>query len=153
MLHKGKFTPKNRQKYKGDATNIIYRSSWERAFMNWCDTSSKVVKWNSEQIRIPYISSINNNKVRRYFVDFWLLLDDDKQYLVEIKPEKQTKKPQKPSVKTKKAIDNYLYAEMMYRNNIDKWMAGLEYCKKYGYSFIIMTENKLRNMGIPINGK
>ncbi|NDB85179.1 MAG: head completion protein, partial [Alphaproteobacteria bacterium] len=29
MAYKGKFNPKNPNKYKGDPTNIIYRSRWE----------------------------------------------------------------------------------------------------------------------------
>jgi hypothetical protein len=36
MFHKRKFTPTNPQKYSGDPTNIIMRSSWETKFANWC---------------------------------------------------------------------------------------------------------------------
>ena len=33
MAYKGKFKPKHTKKYKGDPTQIIYRSLWERKFM------------------------------------------------------------------------------------------------------------------------
>ena len=46
---KGRFKPKNPKKYKGDPSNIIFRSSWERDVMNWCDKNEKIVsKWSSE---------------------------------------------------------------------------------------------------------
>ena len=56
MAYKGKFKPKNRDKYKGNPTNIIYRSLWERRFMVYCDSNNSVVKWSSEEIVIPYRS-------------------------------------------------------------------------------------------------
>ena len=42
---KGSFIPKNKDKYKGDPYNIIYRSSWERRLMNWLDKNDNVVQW------------------------------------------------------------------------------------------------------------
>ena len=35
--YKGLFKPLNPQKYKGNHKNIIYRSSWEKRFMGYCD--------------------------------------------------------------------------------------------------------------------
>ena len=49
---KGKYTPKNPIKYKGDPTNIIYRSSWELKFMKWCDLREDVIEWQSEEFSI-----------------------------------------------------------------------------------------------------
>ena len=37
MSYKGIYRPSNPKKYKGDSKNIIYRSLWERKFMNYCD--------------------------------------------------------------------------------------------------------------------
>jgi hypothetical protein len=54
MKHKGKFTPINPQKYRGDATNIIYRSSWKRVML-WLDKHSQVISWSSEEV-VPYKS-------------------------------------------------------------------------------------------------
>ena len=45
MSYKGKFRPKNPKKYKGDPTNIIYRSLLERRFMVYCDDTPAIIKW------------------------------------------------------------------------------------------------------------
>ena len=41
MSYKGKYKPSYPQKYKGDPTNIIYRSLWERKFMVYCDNNER----------------------------------------------------------------------------------------------------------------
>ena len=35
--YQSKYTPMNPAKYKGDAKNIICRSSWEKRFCQYCD--------------------------------------------------------------------------------------------------------------------
>ena len=40
MSYKGKYNPRNPEKYKGNPHNIIYRSLWERKFMVYCDTNN-----------------------------------------------------------------------------------------------------------------
>ncbi len=57
--YKGRFRVANAAKYKGDITNIVYRSLWELKFMKWCDSSVSVVEWGSETVIIPYILSCN----------------------------------------------------------------------------------------------
>ena len=69
MFHKRKFTPTNPNKYSGDPTNIIMRSSWETKFANWCDMNPSVVTWKSEETIIPYRCQ-TDNRIHRYFVDF-----------------------------------------------------------------------------------
>ena len=53
--HKGKYSPRNPGKYRGDHTMIEYRSSWERMFMKWCDLREEVLKWSSEEMCIWYM--------------------------------------------------------------------------------------------------
>ena len=43
MSYKGKFKPANYKKYKGDPTNIVYRSLWELKFMTWCDKNESIL--------------------------------------------------------------------------------------------------------------
>ena len=50
MAYKGKFRPKNPQKYRGDPTKIIYRSLWERNCMRYFDENPNVLKWSSEEV-------------------------------------------------------------------------------------------------------
>ena len=45
---KSKYKPEYPRKYKGDASNIICRSSWERKFCRWCDLNENIVSWGSE---------------------------------------------------------------------------------------------------------
>ena len=82
-IYKGKFIPKNPTKYLGDFNSIIYRSSYELKFMNWCDRSNSIVGWVSEEIAIPYRNPLDN-KVHRYMVDFYIEVqekDKIKKYL------------------------------------------------------------------------
>ena len=75
MSYKGKYKPINVKKYKGDPTKVIYRSLLERRFMVYCDTNSSILQWNSEEVVIPYRSPLDN-RIHRYFVDFWIKFRD-----------------------------------------------------------------------------
>lgn len=137
--YQGKYTPKNPSKYKGDPTNVIYRSSWELKFMVWCDNHSQVVEWASEETVIPYICP-TDNRPHRYFVDFKIRVKEKdgslQTYLVEIKPDKQTRPPIPPKRKTKAFITEV----MTWGKNEAKWKAAEQYCKDRNYKFIILTE-------------
>ena len=41
--YSGKYKPLSPQKYKGNVSNIIYRSSWEKRFMIYCDKTRAVM--------------------------------------------------------------------------------------------------------------
>ena len=96
MSYKGKYYPSYPKKYKGDPTNIIYRSLWERKFMVYCDKNERILEWGSEEIALPYRSPVDN-RVHRYFPDFYIKVQENtgkiKRYLIEVKPLKQTTKP------------------------------------------------------------
>jgi len=142
MYHKRKYTPINPQKYVGDPTNIIMRSSWETRFALWCDNNPSVIKWNSEETVVPYVCPTDNRR-HRYFIDFRIQIRDKtgtlKTYLVEIKPDKQTRPPEVPSRKTKR----FLIEAATYMKNEAKWKAATQYAKDRGWEFIILTENHL----------
>ena len=42
MAYRGRYIPTHPKKYKGDPSNIIYRSLWERKFMVYCDRNEKM---------------------------------------------------------------------------------------------------------------
>jgi hypothetical protein len=140
--YKGKFKTKNPAKYKGDLGNIVYRSLWELRFMKWCDMNDSILEWGSEIVVVPYVSPVDN-KVHRYFVDFYIKVKDKlgniTKYLVEIKPERFTKPPEIPKRKTKKFIDEVF----QYGVNDAKWKAAFEYCLDRNMKFIILTEKDL----------
>ena len=142
MSYKGKYQPINPKKYRGDPTNIIYRSLWERKFMVYCDSNENILEWGSEEIALPYRSPIDN-KIHRYFPDFYIKVKESngsiKKYLIEIKPKKQTVEPIPQKRKTK----GYIYEVYEYAKNQAKWKAAEEFCKDRGYEFKILTEQDL----------
>ena len=139
MNYKGKFRPSNRQKYKGDITNIIYRSLWERNFMRYCDENKDIVEWGSEELIVPYISPLDN-KQHRYFPDFYIKTKNGDKFMVEIKPKKFTKPP-KPKKRITKA---YIHETKEWHRNQAKWKAARNVCEKLGWKFQIITEDHLK---------
>ena len=142
MSYKGRYSPSYPRKYKGNPSNIIYRSLWERKFMVYCDLNENILEWGSEEIVIPYRSPIDN-RVHRYFPDFYVKLKETtgktKKYIIEVKPKKQTKPPSRPKRQTK----GYLREVYEYARNQAKWEAAVDYCKDRLYEFKIMTEDEL----------
>lgn len=142
MAYKGKYSPSFPKKYKGDPTNIIYRSLWERKFMKYCDLNENILEWGSEEISLPYVSPVDN-RVHRYFPDFYIKVREQngqiKKYIIEIKPAKQTKEPEKK----KKITKGYVYEVVEYAKNQAKWQAAKEFCDDRQWEFKILTENEL----------
>jgi hypothetical protein len=139
---KSLFKPTKPKKYKGDARNIICRSSWERRFCNWCDTNESILEWGSEEFWIPYLSPIDN-RTHRYFPDFIIKVKestgDIKTYVIEVKPKRQTR----PPIKKKRVSKSYLYEIKTYSVNQAKWNAASEWCKDRKIEFKVLTENEL----------
>lgn len=144
--YKGQYFVKNREKYKGDAKKVTYRSSWEKFIMEMLDNNPEVKFWNSEEVVIPYFSNADGKK-RRYFMDFFVQFEDGSISLWEVKPLKETKPPVPPKRNTLKAKNTYLQSIYTWQVNIDKWKTTSELCKKKGWRFNIITESALRKMG------
>jgi len=142
MAYSGKYQPSFPKKYKGDPTNIIYRSLWERKFTRYCDLNENILEWGSEEIIVPYRSPVDR-RVHRYFPDFYIKIKESnniiKKYLIEIKPKKQTVPPKKPQRQTK----GYLREAYEYAKNQSKWAAAREYCADRGWEFKVITEIEL----------
>ena len=142
MAYRGKYYPSFPRKYKGDPTNIIYRSLWERKFMVYCDKNAKILEWGSEEIALPYISP-HDSRVHRYFPDFYIKVQENtgkiKRYLIEVKPKKQTKPPAKPKRQTK----GYIREAFEYARNQAKWKAAREFCADRQWEFKVVTEKEL----------
>jgi len=142
MSYKGKFRPSNVKKYRGDPTNIIYRSLWELRFMKYCDSNENILEWGSEEFWIPYLSPLDA-RVHRYFPDFYIKVrektGDIKKYVIEIKPKKQCTEPKVQTKKTKK----YIYEVTEYAKNQAKWKAAREFCEDRRWEFKVLTEDDL----------
>ena len=110
--------------------------------MVYCDLNENILEWGSEEIAIPYRSPIDN-KVHRYFPDFYVKLKETtgkiKKYIIEVKPKKQLKPPVKPKRQTK----GYIREAFEYARNQAKWKAAREYCADRMWEFKVITEKEL----------
>jgi hypothetical protein len=141
--YQGKFRPKNPSKYKGNPTNIQYRSGWELKLMNYLDTHPEVIQWSSEEVVIPYKSPVDR-RIHRYFPDFvYTSVRNGKRdtVMVEIKPYAQTVPP--ALAEGKKVDRRYKTKVITYGINDAKWRAAREFCADRGWQFRIMTEYDL----------
>jgi hypothetical protein len=140
--YSGRYKVKNTLKYKGDVSNVVFRSMWDRNCFAWCDDNSEIKEWSSEEIVVPYFYDVDK-RYHRYFVDLKITFNNGKTILVEIKPEKEAQLPKRPD-KSKR----YLNEALTYVKNQNKWKAASEFAKDQGWSFEIWTEKTLQNMGI-----
>ncbi len=137
MAYSGRFKPTNPEKYIGDHTNIIYRSSWECRVMSWLDKNPDILSWGSEELIIPYKSPVDG-RFHRYFPDF-IVKTRNKTLIIEVKPERETKEPKL----RKRVTKQYLQEVMTYGVNQSKWKAAEEYCLDRGWEFKVITEKHL----------
>lgn len=125
---------------KGKET-CVYRSSWELACFNYLDGNPNIECWGSEIVKIPYKSRLDalqgKNKVRNYFMDIFFKTVTGNCYIIEIKPDKETRPPSDTANKTK-----WWYHDMQtFLLNQDKWNAATIYAKEKGWMFQIWTEH------------
>ena len=132
---RGKFSPKNQEKYVGTKTPT-YRSSWEHAFMRLCDEHPNVYQWASESIKIPYRHPFTG-QYTHYVPDFIMVYKNKGgtkiAELVEIKPKSQTILEKARSSKDKSVIIL----------NRAKWMAAGEWAKRKGMRFRVLNEDSI----------
>ena len=141
MAYKGKYRPSHPRKYKGDPTEITFRSLWERKFMIYCDSNVNVLEWASEEIAIPYRGP--DGKPHRYFPDFYMKVKESNgliyRYIIEVKPLKQCAPPKKPKSQTK----GYIREAFEYARNQAKWKEAREWCADRQWEFKVVTEKEL----------
>ena len=125
----GKFALKNPTKYVGRKTPT-YRSSWEFAFMKFCDESPSVSKWASESVKIPYRNPLTG-KHTVYVPDFLIQYSDKNGRphveLIEVKPDNQT---------MKENVGRDKWRQAQYIQNVAKWEAARAWCKQKKIFFI-----------------
>jgi hypothetical protein len=137
----GFYKLKNPEKYKGNVNNIVYRSSWELKVLKWLDNNPSVIWFSSEELIIPYFSPVDNRQ-HRYFPDFVINIKNKdgvkKTYVIEVKPEHQTKVPTQ-----KRRTKKYIQEAATYVVNQSKWRAADKFCQDHGWEFRILTEREL----------
>lgn len=139
---KKRFTPKHPEKYMGDASNIIIRSSWELRVFQFCDNNPNIFKWGSEEIEIKYMKpTIQGFKPARYYPDLYVEYVDRegeiRKELIEVKPEKFTRASRSRNQATK-AFEN-----MQYIVNSAKFNAANNWCQQNGIKFSVLSEKSI----------
>jgi hypothetical protein len=128
----GKYQVKNVDKYMGKRLPS-YRSSWEFAFMSFCDNNPAVLNWTSESIKIPYFNPVSG-KNTIYVPDFLIVYVDANQRkhteLVEIKPSTETTMESARSYRDK----------LMVAMNMAKWAAADSWARANNMRFRVVTE-------------
>ena len=135
---KGRFQPKNPNKYLGNPTNIVWRSTWELHFMQFLDSNDEIVGWGSEELVIPYRSPLDG-KIHRYYPDMVIKKKNNEVIIVEIKPFAECSPPAMPKTKTRR----YLTEAATYLVNQAKWKAAAEYAADRKWKFQVITEKEL----------
>ena len=109
--------------------------------MKWLDQNKNILWWSSEELVIPYRSPVDQ-KIHRYFPDFVVKTrkKDGKvmTYVLEVKPEYQTKEPVK-----RRKTQRYITEMVTYAVNQEKWRAADIFCKEHGWEFKVLTEKDL----------
>lgn len=136
----GKFNLKNPDKYVGNKTPT-YRSSWEFAFMRFCDEHPNVEKWASEAVKIPYRNPFTG-KHTIYVPDFFIVYVDvnGKKHaeLIEVKPTNQV-----TIENAGKNTRNQAHAVL----NKYKWEAANAYCRQNNMKFRVVSEQDIFHNG------
>ena len=147
-VKQGYFTPQNPQKYKGDISKIIYRSSWELKFLTYCDNNESIIEYAAEPVGIPYNNPILK-KESTYWIDCYMVTKSPDgtltKWLIEIKPNKYLTPPEPPKRLTEKQTLNYARHAKAYIINTAKFKAAQVYAHKNAMRFGIITENFLFN--------
>jgi hypothetical protein len=132
----GKFTPKNPEKYIGTRTPT-YRSSWEWAFMQFCDNNPSIQRWASEAIKIPYRDPLTG-KQTIYVPDFFINYVDKNGKMhaevIEVKPASQA---------LREKVGRNKMNQAHYIKNMAKWEAARAWCSQQGIFFRVVSENDI----------
>ena len=91
-----------------------YDSPYEKKLIEDYDNCSFIKRIKTQSLVIDYKSGII--KMRKYYPDIELLLDDGIIAIIEVKP----------------------FKEMVNKHNLDKHRALARYCKKHGFGFAIL---------------
>ena len=103
-----------------------FRSGWEHKYMVHLDSDPAVVSWTYEQTVIEYVSNIRTKKIRRYYPDFYVKYQDEREEILEVKPKR---KLEQLTVKKKSE-------------------AAKSWCLDRGMTYRILTEVELKEMGL-----
>ena len=109
-----RFRKGKRLRIKKSDIEVSYDSPYEKKIIEDFDNCSFIKRIKTQSLVIDYKSGII--KMRKYYPDIELLLDDGIVAIIEVKP----------------------FREMVNKHNLDKHRALARYCKKNGFGFAIL---------------
>ena len=136
----GNYSVQNPEKFVGQKQPFA-RSSWEMAFMRFCDSHPNITKWASENVKIPYRHPFTG-KYTVYVPDFFIVYMDKNgrkhAEMIEVKPMSQTNMESagKSMAKKKQVVINSA-----------KWEAASAYAKQRRIGFRVVSEEQLFHNG------
>ena len=136
----GRFSLKNPNKYMG-MKDPLYRSSWEFAFMKFCDESPSIARWASEAVKIPYRNPLTGRYtiyVPDFFINYVYKGGQPHAEIIEIKPQNQ-------SIKEK--VGRNANNQASYILNRAKWEAATVWCRQKGLKFRVINETDIFHQG------
>lgn len=135
----GIYEVKNPNKYVGKS-QPKYRSSWEHAFMRFCDNNDHILQWASESIFIPYRNPVTG-KMSNYVPDFLITYRNrDNQIcaeLIEIKPRSQSLIEGRASQRDRAVV----------AINYAKWDQATKWARRNGMTFRVINEQDMFHQG------
>lgn len=141
----GPYVVRNTQKYVGNGVPK-FRSSWEWAFMNFCDDNDNIIQWASEPVRIPYRHPLTG-KMTTYVPDFIVTYrgpnNTTRAELIEIKPSSQSRLLENQSQRDRAIV----------AVNYCKWDQATKWAKANGLTFRVITESDIFHQGGKKRGK
>lgn len=90
--------------------------------MSYCDRHPHIISWSSEEIKIPYVFE---DKHRTYYPDFWIMMIDSDEHLVE------------------KLVEIKPHYQKNWKINRAKWAEAKRDCAEQGFDFVVLTEKEL----------
>ena len=131
----GTYEVRNAGKYVGKG-KPRYRSSWELAFMNFCDANEHILQWASESVQIPYRHPLTG-KQTIYVPDFLVIYQNkhgqQRGELIEIKPKGQSMLTEKQNAQQRATV----------AVNFAKWEAANHWANRNGLTFRVITEDDI----------
>jgi len=111
-----RFKKGKRLKLNKSDIEVLYDSPYEKKILEDLDKCDFVKKIKTQSLIIEYSPNI---KIRKYYPDIELLLNDDSILIIEVKP----------------------FKEMVNKHNLQKHNALEEYCKEKGFGFAILDQD------------
>lgn len=136
----GTYTPKHPEKYIGDLSKLIYKSSWELTCFRFFDNNLNVIRWGYEPLAIPYLKP-TDNRVHKYHPDFFVeYIDRNNEVIrevIEVKPKNQA------TMSTAKRHKTRLQENLTYAINVAKWTAAKRWCEERNIGFRVVVEDEI----------